>query len=718
MARISDLIRDSQLETQFRPGYTVHLFQEPEPDSDGRVVTRREWWHREQDIGVGGFGRVYLEKCIRGGPQDGAVRAVKQISINTRAQIDYNRELEAIAKFSQPQYNIRFVKSFGWYKRSNQLFIAMEYLEIGDLATYLDRRPPTSPLPENEAQQIAYQILHGLNMMHCHDFAHRDLKPHNILIKRHPPGNWLIKLADFGLSKRDEGSHGNSLTLKGTPGYMAPELWGVIDRGTDYACDIWALGAVIHEILTKKPAFANDELFSVYRTQQRFPDTMLIDAGVSQMGVDFVVALMRLLPNDRLSAAVAMSNPWIQSQFPQPVMSTMIIEGEPCAPSMASMTTEGYASWNTNPEAHEDIQQSRLNSTATMVPMDKTPQQTSTTQETRQYSSPQTPEPTVSTRIIAGEPRAPSLAPTRTEELASLKTIPEPHEDIQQSKPKSIATVVLVNNTPKQTITPQKTGLNSSGQTTLRAFLENQAAASKPRPSKLQGQYWTGDSLYREGRYKEAEKMFQEVLQGRESILGYDHEGTLDSAHWLGITIYRQEEYEEAECFFRQALKGREKVLGYDHKKTLESADWLGDSFFHQKRHKEAERMFRRGLQGREKILGYVNEETAHSAHWVGHSLFYQQRYEEAEIMYRRALRIRKKVLGYDHQQTLCSALWLGHTFIEQGRFEEAQKIFLQTLRGREKTLGSDHKDTQESLYYYGGSLNQLRYASVTPSIT
>lgn len=48
---------------------------------------------------------------------------------------------------------------------------------MGDLATYLDRRPPTSPLPENEAQQIAYQILDGLNMMHSHDFAHRDLKP-------------------------------------------------------------------------------------------------------------------------------------------------------------------------------------------------------------------------------------------------------------------------------------------------------------------------------------------------------------------------------------------------------------------------------------------------------------------------------------------------------------------------------------------------------------
>ena len=103
MARIPDLIRDSKLETQFHAGYTVHTFQESYPDSEGRVVTRREWWHREQDIEAGGFGSVYLEKCIRGGLQGGAVRAVKQIPINPRAKIDYHRELEAIAKFSHPR---------------------------------------------------------------------------------------------------------------------------------------------------------------------------------------------------------------------------------------------------------------------------------------------------------------------------------------------------------------------------------------------------------------------------------------------------------------------------------------------------------------------------------------------------------------------------------------------------------------------------------------
>lgn len=50
----------------------------------------------------------------------------------------------------------------------------MEYLEIGDLFTYLYGKPP---LPETEAKHITYQILDALSMMHQHEFAHRDLKP-------------------------------------------------------------------------------------------------------------------------------------------------------------------------------------------------------------------------------------------------------------------------------------------------------------------------------------------------------------------------------------------------------------------------------------------------------------------------------------------------------------------------------------------------------------
>ena len=70
------------------------------------------------------------------------------------------------------QYNICFVKSFGWYESPECVFITMEYFPLGDLQNYL-----SSPLPEKDTQQITSQVLEGLLFMHDNGFAHRDLKP-------------------------------------------------------------------------------------------------------------------------------------------------------------------------------------------------------------------------------------------------------------------------------------------------------------------------------------------------------------------------------------------------------------------------------------------------------------------------------------------------------------------------------------------------------------
>ena len=122
MARVSDLIRDSKLETHFLPGETVHTFQESDPISGRRLVTRSEHWRRQRRIGGGGFGSVWLEERTKGGRlrQDaGAVRAVKQIDMDTRlGSIDYklyDRELEAIAKFSHSRVGIRWMLYYEIY---------------------------------------------------------------------------------------------------------------------------------------------------------------------------------------------------------------------------------------------------------------------------------------------------------------------------------------------------------------------------------------------------------------------------------------------------------------------------------------------------------------------------------------------------------------------------------------------------------------------------
>lgn len=72
------------------------------------------------------------------------------------------------------QYDHLFVKFFGWYEDKAHVFIAMEYLELGDLGTYMVDEQQTA---KENAQEITQQILEGLEALHKEGICHRDLKP-------------------------------------------------------------------------------------------------------------------------------------------------------------------------------------------------------------------------------------------------------------------------------------------------------------------------------------------------------------------------------------------------------------------------------------------------------------------------------------------------------------------------------------------------------------
>jgi hypothetical protein len=101
MPTISDLVRDSKLETRFHGKYTQHVYYVSGVTSRQRKVRKEERWARDKSLGNGASGTVYLEKSIT---ENGEVqyRAVKEIRKSTHESgaIGYSRELEAIAKFS------------------------------------------------------------------------------------------------------------------------------------------------------------------------------------------------------------------------------------------------------------------------------------------------------------------------------------------------------------------------------------------------------------------------------------------------------------------------------------------------------------------------------------------------------------------------------------------------------------------------------------------
>ena len=99
MGRQPDLVRDSKLETEICNGRTIHTFREPDLEKIEHVW--QEQWEDVQQIGIGGFGRVLLQRCTAENKAK-ELRAVKQIFVASRrsASMEYIRELEATAKFS------------------------------------------------------------------------------------------------------------------------------------------------------------------------------------------------------------------------------------------------------------------------------------------------------------------------------------------------------------------------------------------------------------------------------------------------------------------------------------------------------------------------------------------------------------------------------------------------------------------------------------------
>lgn len=170
----SDQVRlarlDAKLWEDSSYAYIQHEFYGWQTAPQQHFVWRRAW----KPIGQGGFGAVFSEECIEGASK-GSMRAVKSLqkpsTINSRS-IDYGRELEAIARFSRPEYAQFFVQSSGWYEDSQAVFIVMELVSHGNLQQHIGLG-----LSEIETTRIVRQVLQGLSCMHREGYTHRDMKP-------------------------------------------------------------------------------------------------------------------------------------------------------------------------------------------------------------------------------------------------------------------------------------------------------------------------------------------------------------------------------------------------------------------------------------------------------------------------------------------------------------------------------------------------------------
>ena len=150
-------------------------------------------------------------------------------------------------------------------------FLVMELLDGEDLAKHVRTR---GPLPVAEAVDLVIQACAGVAEAHARGIVHRDLKPHNLFLARRPIGDPVVKVLDFGISKIDEGEEGPLTTTGdalGSPQYMSLEQFQN-SKGVDRRTDIWALGMILHHLLTGKTAYeAGDLATYLFRLSTELP---------------------------------------------------------------------------------------------------------------------------------------------------------------------------------------------------------------------------------------------------------------------------------------------------------------------------------------------------------------------------------------------------------------------------------------------------------------
>src|SRR6516164_6286994 len=128
-------------------------------------------------------------------------------------------------------------------------FFELEYVEGGSL----DRRLDGTPWPARRAAELVEALARGVAEAHRLGIVHRDLKPGNVLLAT----DGTPKIADFGLAKSLAGDSGltRSDSIMGSPGYMAPEQAEGKAKQVGPLADVYALGAILYELLTGGPPF-------------------------------------------------------------------------------------------------------------------------------------------------------------------------------------------------------------------------------------------------------------------------------------------------------------------------------------------------------------------------------------------------------------------------------------------------------------------------------